>query len=135
MRKTTILLILLTALLTLCACGGDVSKVNISIPEESDLYTTKEIEDAIDTAMDYFKKEFDGCTLTEIAYAGDDRSNDYAEWAQRIGGDEVIVLISSFDVDASGGDGSLNPNSTYTKWMWILAREEGGKWQHVDHGY
>ena len=122
-------------MLTLCACGGDVSKVNISIPEESDLYSTKEIEDAIDTAMDYFKKEFDGCTLTEIAYAGDDRSNDYAEWAQRIGGDEVIVLISSFDVDASGGDGSLNPNSTYTKWMWILAREEGGKWQHVDHGY
>ena len=135
MRKTTILLILLTALLTLCACGGDVSKVNISIPEESDLYTTKEIEDAIDTAMDYFKKEFDGCTLTEIASAGDDRSNDYAEWAQRIGGDEVIVLISSFDVDASGGDGSLNPNSTYTKWMWIMARQEGGKWQHVDHGY
>ncbi len=135
MRKTTILLLLLTALLTLCACGGDVSKVNISIPEESDLYTTKEIEDAIDTAMDYFKKEFDGCTLTEIAYAGDDRSNDYAEWAQHIGGDEVIVLVSSFDVDASGGDGSLNPNSTYTKWMWILAREEGGKWQHVDHGY
>ena len=135
MRKTTILLLLLTALLTLCACGGDVSKVNISIPEKSDLYTTKEIEDAIDTAMDYFKKEFDGCTLTEIAYAGDDRSNDYAEWAQRIGGDEVIVLVSSFDVDASGGDGSLNPNSTYTKWMWILAREEGGKWQHVDHGY
>ena len=135
MRKTTILLLLLTALLTLCACGGDVSKVNISIPEESDLYTTKEIEDAIDTTMDYFKKEFDGCTLTEIAYAGDDRCNDYAEWAQRIGGDEVIVLVSSFDVDASGGDGSLNPNSTYTKWMWILAREEGGKWQHVDHGY
>ncbi|MBQ7016891.1 MAG: hypothetical protein IJN10_08060, partial [Firmicutes bacterium] len=71
----------------------------------------------------------------EIAYAGDERCNDYAEWAQRIGGHEVIVLISSFDVDASGGDGSLNPNSTYTKWMWILAREEGGKWQHVDHGY
>ena len=135
MRKTTILLLLLTALLTLCACGGDVSKVNISIPEKSDLYTTKEIEDAIDTAMDYFKKEFDGSTLTEIAYAGDERCNGYAEWAQRIGGDEVIVLVSSFEVDASGGDGSLNPNSTYTKWMWILAREEGGKWQHVDHGY
>lgn len=135
MRKTTILLLLLTALLTLCACGGDVSKVNISIPSESNLYTTNEIEDAIDTAMDYFKKEFDGCTLTEIAYAGDERCNGYTEWAQRIGGDEVIVLVSSFDVDAFGGDGSLNPNSTYTKWMWILAREEGGKWQHVDHGY
>ncbi len=135
MRKTTILFLLLTFLLSLCACGGDVSKVNISIPSESDLYTTKEIEDAVDVTLDYFKKEFKGCTLTELSYAGDERSANYAEWAQRIGGDEVIVLISSFDVDASGGDGSLNPNSTYTKWMWILARKDGGKWQHVDHGY
>ncbi len=135
MRKPTILLLLLTFLLTLCACGGDVSKVSISIPSESDLYTTKEIEDAIDVTLDYFKKEFKGCTLTELSYAGDETSKDFAEWAQRIDGDEVIVLVSSFDVDASGGDGSLNPNSTYTKWMWILAREEGGKWQHVDHGY
>ena len=95
----------------------------------------EEIKDAIDAAMDYFKKEFDGCTLTEISYAGDETSADFAEWAQRIDGDEVIVLVSSFNVDASGGDGSLNPNSTYTKWMWIMARQEGGKWQHVDHGY
>ena len=85
--------------------------------------------------MDYFKKEFDGCTLTEITYAGDETSADFNEWAQRIDGDDVIVLISSFEVGDSGGDGSLNPNSTYTKWMWILARKEGGKWQHVDHGY
>ncbi len=135
MRKITILFLLLTFLLSLCACGGDISKVNISIPSESDLYTTKEIEAAIDVTLDYFKKEFDGCTLTEISYAGDERCAGYADWAQRIDGDEVIVLISSFDVDASGGDGSLNPNSTYTKWMWILARKDDGKWQHVDHGY
>ena len=49
--------------------------------------------------------------------------------------DEVIVLISSFDVDSSGGDGSLNPNSTYTRWSWILVRNKNGKWKHVDHGY
>lgn len=46
-----------------------------------------------------------------------------------------IVLLSSFDVDSSGGDGSLNPNSTYSDWKWILVRTDGGKWQHVDHGY
>ena len=34
-----------------------------------------------------------------------------------------------------GGDGSFNPNSTYTGWNWILARDQGGKWSHVDHGY
>ena len=135
MRKIASLLSLFTLLLTLCACGGDISNVNITIPSDSSLYSTDEIKDAIDAAMDYFKKEFDGCTLTEITYDGDDTSADFAEWAQRVDGDEVIVLVSSFDVDASGGDGSLNPNSTYTKWMWIMARQEGGKWQHVDHGY
>ena len=135
MRKIASLLSLFTLLLTLCACGGDISNVNITIPSDSSLYSTEEIKDAIDAAMDYFKKEFDGCTLTEISYAGDETSADFVEWAQRIDGDEVIVLVSSFNVDASGGDGSLNPNSTYTKWMWIMARQEGGKWQHVDHGY
>ena len=135
MRKIAFLLSLFTLLLTLCACGGDVSQVNVTIPTDSSLYSTAEIKDAIDVAMDYFKKEFDGCTLTEITYAGDETSADFSEWAQRIDGDEVIVLISSFDVDETGGDGSLNPDSTYTKWMWIMARQEGGRWQHVDHGY
>lgn len=135
MRKIAFLLSLFTLLLTLCACGGDVSQVNVTTPTDSSLYSTAEIKDAIDVAMDYFKKEFNGCTLTEITYAGDETSADFSEWAQRIDGDEVIVLISSFDVDETGGDGSLNPGSTYTKWMWIMARQEGGRWQHVDHGY
>ena len=135
MRKIASLLSLITLLLTLCACGGDISNVNITLPSDSSLYSTDEIKDAIDAAIDYFKKEFDGCTLTEISYAGDETSADFEEWAQRIDGDEVIVLVSSFNVDASGGDGSLNPNSTYTKWMWIMTRQEGEKWQHVDHGY
>ena len=117
MRKIASLLSLFTLLLTLCACGGDISNVNITIPSDSSLYSTEEIKDAIDAAMDYFKKEFDGCTLTEITYAGDETSADFAEWAQRIDGDDVIVLVSSFDVDETGGDGSLNPGSTYTKWM------------------
>ena len=73
--------------------------------------------------------------LTEITYAGDDKTISHVEWAERNNADEVIVLTSSFDVDASGGDGSLNPNSTYAKWIWILARNKGSRWKHVDHGY
>ncbi len=57
------------------------------------------------------------------------------DWARQNNADEVIVLISSFDVDASGGDGSLIPNSTYNNWYWILVRDNGGKWRHADHGY
>ena len=49
--------------------------------------------------------------------------------------DEVIVLLSSFTVDEHGGDGSLEPNHTYTRWSWYLARRNGGKWKIVTSGY
>lgn len=66
---------------------------------------------------------------------GDKVSEDHQEFTARYNADEVIVLLSTFDVDESGGDGSLNPNSTYTDWNWILVRKNDGKWKHVDHGY
>jgi len=121
-------------ILILTACGGDVSDVMVTV-YQSDIYTENEIQSAIKVAKRYFKQNFSGCTLTEITYGGDDKAIAYVDWAKRNNADEAIVLTSSFDVDASGGDGSLNPNSTYTKWMWILVRNKGGKWKHVDHGY
>lgn len=45
-----------------------------------------------------------------------------------------MVLYSDFDVDGSGGDGSLNPNSTYTDWSWVLVRENGGAWKIATWG-
>lgn len=45
------------------------------------------------------------------------------------------MLVSAFDVDASGGDGSLNPNDTYEDWEWVLVRDKDGTWHHVTHGY
>ena len=95
----------------------------------------EEIESAIAVATDYFEKHFEGCTLTEMTYPGDDKLDDWQEFAERNHADDVMVLVSTFEVDASGGDGSLNPNSTYTNWKWILVRTDGGKWRHVDHGY
>lgn len=123
------LLVLLTA-----GCRGNVSDVKV-LEYKSDIYSEEEIEEAIEVVKKYFRSEFSGCTLTEITYAGDDKILSYEDWATKNDADEVIVLISSFDVDASGGDGSLNPNSTYSNWSWILARRNGEKWQHVDHGY
>ena len=59
----------------------------------------------------------------------------HAKFLLRNGADEVLVFTSTFDVDESGGDGSLNPNDTYKNWKWILVRTNGGEWEHVDHGY
>ena len=133
MKKVLLLLLCAAMLLTLAACG---SVKNVHTEEvASERYSQKDIEAAIGAIKKEFVRNWNGCTLTEISYAGDDVSENHREWAERNGADEVIVLTSSFDVAEQGASPSLNPGSTYTRWMWILVRSEGGAWQHVDHGY
>ena len=134
MKKIVCIILCILLVFSLSACGGDVSEVNTH-NVNSEIYSQEDINAAIDTIKKEFMMNWGGCTLTEIYYAGDDSSKDHQDWADRNNADEVIVLVSSFDVDSSGGDGSLNPNSTYSDWSWILVRTNGGKWQHVDHGY
>lgn len=114
--------------------GGDVSQVSI-VPVESGIYTEEDIRAAEDTVVRYFKKGFDGCALKELRYAGDEAAEQFTGWEEQYQADEVIVLLSTFDVDASGGDGSLNPNYTYKNWGWVLGRNEGGEWKHLTYGY
>ena len=134
MKKLYSAILCILLVLCLSACGGEISEATTHIVD-SDMYSQEDIASAIDVIKKEFKSSWKGCTLKEIYYAGDDSSIAYQDWAERNDTDEVIVLLSSFDVDSSGGDGSLNPNSTYNGWNWILVRENGGKWQHVDHGY
>ena len=136
MKKGTEIIFILLVLAVLCACGGGGNVKDAAIvPVKSDIYTEKEIDDAAKTAIKYFRREFSGCTLKEIQYIGDDAKDRFTGWAEQYGADEAIILISTFDVDASGGDGSLNPNSTYTNWQWILVRDGKSGWRHVTHGY
>ena len=132
MKKILCLVMCVFFVIGLSACGGDISKVKTH-DVDSEIYSADDINSAVDTIEKEFDANWNGCTLTEIYYAGDDYCTDFQEFADR--NDEVIVLLSSFDVDSSGGDGSLNPNSTYNNWNWILVRTKGGKWQHIDHGY
>lgn len=134
MKRFLSLLLSVLLLLALAGCGGSVKDAQTKeVPSE--LYTQKDIDAAIDVIKKEFSRNWKGCTLTEIGYAGDDVSQEHAEWAERNDADEVIVLTSSFDVDESGASPTLNPGQTYTRWMWILVRSNGGKWRHVDHGY
>lgn len=103
-------------------------------PQTSELYSKDDIQSAIEVIKTYFNED-SGCTLTSIEYAGDEMSKNYAEWAERVDREEVIVLISSFDVDSSGCGDALNPNSTYDNYLWILARNKNEDWIHVDNGY
>lgn len=133
--KTQLISILVILLVwTLSGCGGNASEVQL-ITGESNLYTEAEIEKAMFVAMDHFRKEFAGCTMTRIEYDESKTQAAAAEWAQNYGAREAIVLYSDFDVDATGGDGSLTPNSTYRNWQWILTRDEGKGWVLRTWGY
>ena len=112
---------------------GDVSKVVVK-EVASTQYSKEELEDALKIALNYFKTNFNGCVLKEISYVGDEKNQDYTDFATRNGVEDVIVFTSNFDVGFLGGDGSLNRGDTYTNFNWIIVKKDG-TWVHVDHGY
>ena len=86
--------------------GGDISKVKLNL--RSPNYMQEDIKAVMDIVLDYFKREFKGCSLRELWYDEGVSNRDSVGWAEQYEADEAIVLLSNFDVDASGGDGSLN---------------------------
>ena len=134
LKKTVCIIMCFLTMLCFVSCGGNVRNARMR-EVASELYSQKEINAAIRTIKMDFAIDWSGCTLTEIYYAGDDYTKRYQDFADRNNADDVIVLLSTFTVDSSGGDGSLIPNYTYEKWEWILVRNKGGHWKHVDHGY
>jgi len=135
MKQTICVFMLCVMAVMLFGCGGgNASEVQL-ITGESELFTEREIEKAMEVAMQFFRKEFDGCTMTKIEYNEEKSKAAAVEWAQRYADEDGIVLFSSFDVDSSGGDGSLNPNSTYNNWKWILTRSKDGNWVLRTWGY
>ena len=134
MKKISVtLLSVLLIVLVLCGCGR-VKDVQLTIGE-SELYSQREIGSAMRKVKWFFRLTFDGCTLRELSYDEEKSARETAEWAESYGADQVMVIVSSFDVDESGGDGSLNPNSTYKNWQWILTCYRGGGWKLKDWGY
>ena len=134
MKKLFAFLSAVALLLMLCACGGNV-KSAVIVPVDSDIFTAREIDDANNTAIKYFDRKFTGCTLKEIRYIGDEAAESFDKLAEQYNADDAIVLVSTFDVDSHGGDGSFDQNSTYTDWQWILVKDASGAWRNVDHGY
>lgn len=134
MKKWVILLICAVAAICFFLNGGNVKDAHV-LDVESKVYSSEDIDSAIKAVMGEFRRNWKGCILREICYAGDETNREYQEWADINNADEAIVLVSSFEVDSSGGDGSLEPDSIYENWKWILVRSGKGRWKHIDHGY
>lgn len=102
-------------------------------PIESDIHSQEDYREAVAAALEYFNN-FEGCYMSEIKYAGDEETKAEAEY-QKCDPKDVIVLVSTFETGDNGGDGSLEPNKTYSDYKWIIIRDEDGTWKHKDHGY
>lgn len=135
MRKTVILFLALILMFSLAGCSrGSTQGVQTKIGS-SDVYTQEDMESAIRIVTGFFRKEFEGCTLKTLEYSEELTQDDAEEWAQQYDAQQAIVLISSFYVAPNGGDGSLNPGSTYENWQWILTRNSGEAWTLQTWGY
>jgi len=106
-------------------------KVDLSNSKEtddiSDVFTTKEIQDAKDVVIEGFVSHED-CTLTDLWY-----SNEYLGEEEK--GANQIILVSNYDTGRNPHL-SLNKNSTYPMWTWKLERKDkDSKWKLIDGGY
>lgn len=129
-------------ILSLVACKQN-NQVDNVITEvgESTKFNEEEVKEALDTVKNRFG--FKGCTLKKVWY--DEEKSDYAASGylgtgkgsvNGVKAENVIVVLSEFDVDSSGGDGSFQPNSTYDNWQFILIRDDKeSDWEINDWGY
>ena len=143
MKKKTITALL--AVLIICVVviifavnrnKGNISNVN-RIAGYSALYNETLINEACRIVEQTFEEEFEGCTLTELRYDIDVENKFAAEIEKfhKEKNQELIVLLSTFNTDEIGGDGSFNPNDTYTNWQWHLVRTADKKsWELISWG-
>ena len=120
------------ALLALSLLGGKIGGMRREI-RTGDQYTHMDIRHAMAVVEWRFRFGFRGCRLLELTYDEEFSAARSDEWAAQYGAEEAIVLTSSLEVGESGG--SLNPNSTYRNWQWILTRGGGGFWKLQTCGY
>ncbi|MGN9166254.1 DUF4829 domain-containing protein [Tissierellaceae bacterium HCP3S3_D8] len=142
MRRIIISFFILLLASSLVSCKESSPADNLIIDiGESTKFTEEEITEAIDLVKDSF--DFPACTLTKVWYdkeKSDSLVTMYLENGKGLGSgikpENVIVLLSNFDVDGSGDNPVLNPNSTYEDYQWILIRDsEVSNWVIDDWGY
>ena len=134
MKLCRMIALVLACGLLLSACGGNVRHV-VPVIGPSEVYESSDIEKAMDVVLDYFHREFEGCTMTRLEYDEMLVLRSQEEWAAQYDADQAIVLLSDFEVSSFGGDGSLNPGGAYINWQWILIRNADGDWKLRTWGF
>lgn len=133
-KRYGILVPALLLMIALCACGGGkVDDAELTVGT-SYLYSEKEIQSAMRVVMNQVERGFESCKLLTLTYDEESSVKEADHWAEQYEADEAIVLESSFYVIGSKNP-TLNPNSTYRGWEWILTRTGNGNWELQTCGY
>lgn len=142
MKKIVIYLSMILMIFSLVGCNQNNKSTNIKLDiGESTKFSKEEIDNAVDCLKRSF--DFEACTLTKIYY-NQEISNtaveDYLQFGNgsvnKVKAENVIVLLSDFDVDNSGNNPVLNPGETYTNYNWILIRDDkNSDWKVDDCGF
>lgn len=136
MKKVSIVLSILLALVLLTACGN-VSNYTIDYGA-SQMYSQEDIDQAAKVVEREFRA-LSGCVLYSLSYAGDEICKDELSYindlseSKNMGFEECLVFDSEF-MSLTNGDGSMQANELYT-WSWYLGRETDGEWVLVTYGY
>lgn len=142
MKKIFTYLSMILMIFSLVGCNQNNKSTNIKLDiGESTKFSKEEIDNAVDCLKRSF--DFEACTLTKIYY-NEEISNtaveDYLQFGNgsvnKVKAENVIVLLSDFDVDNSGDNPVLNPGETYTNYNWILIRDDkNSDWKVDDCGF
>ena len=142
MKKIVIYLSMILMIFSLVGCNQNNKPTNIKVDiGESTKFSKEEIDNAVDCLKSSF--DFEACTLTKIYY-NEEISNtaveDYLQFGNgsvnKVKAENVIVLLSDFDVDNSGDNPVLNPGESYTNYNWILIRDDkNSDWKVDDCGF
>ena len=142
MKKIVIYLSMILMIFSLVGCNQNNKSTDIKVDiGESTKFSKEEIDNAVDCLKRSF--DFEACTLTKIYY-NEEISNtaveDYLQFGNgsvnKVKAENVIVLLSDFDVDNSGDNPVLNPGETYTNYNWILIRDDkNSDWKVDDCGF
>lgn len=142
MKKVAMYLIMILVAFISVGCNQNDKYTNLKVDiGESINFSDEEINKAVDCLKSNF--DFEACTLTKIYYDEKKSNNavkDYLQFGKgyenKVKAENVIVLFSDFDVDGSGKNPVLEPNSTYTDYNWVLTRDDKSKnWKIVEWGY
>ena len=103
---------------------------------ETELFDVQDIEAAMGIVEATFKKEFTGSQLIDLWYEETFSSTYSSEWAKQYEADEAIILLSTFHTGDTWVSESLEPDTTYPNWQWVLVRNHAdNNWQLKTWGY